>query len=88
MLERQFPEGTIILVDADDDDTVLTVNGERVGGRVELPMVGLDEPVAQGVVPLGWRRAPPAATKAPTPAAPPQAPEPVRRRPRDDGRAA
>ena len=24
-------------------------NGERVGGRVELPMVGLDEPVAQGV---------------------------------------
>ena len=27
----------------------LTVNGERVGGRVELPMVGLDEPVAQGM---------------------------------------
>jgi len=49
MLERQFAEGTIILVDADDDDTVLTVNGERVGGRVELPMVGLDEPVAQSV---------------------------------------
>ena len=30
-----------------------TVNGEVVGGRVELPMVGLDEPVvAQGVGPL------------------------------------
>jgi len=39
----------MILVDADDDDTVLTVNGERVGGRVELPMVGLDEPVTQSV---------------------------------------
>ena len=52
MLERQFPEGTIILVDADDDDTVLTVNGERVGGRVELPMVGLDEPVTQSVGPV------------------------------------
>ena len=49
MLERQFPEGTVILVDGEDEDTVLTVNGETVGGRVELPMVGLDEPVAQGV---------------------------------------
>ena len=53
MLERQFPEGTMILVDASDDDTVLTVNGERVGGRVELPMVGLDEPVTQSVTRCG-----------------------------------
>ncbi|MBE3033404.1 MAG: ATP-dependent Clp protease ATP-binding subunit [Actinobacteria bacterium] len=52
MLERQFPEGTVILVDGEDEDTVLTVNGETVGGRVELPMVGLDEPVAQGVAPV------------------------------------
>jgi ATP-dependent Clp protease ATP-binding subunit ClpC len=53
MLERQFPEGTVVMVDAQDDDTVLTVNGEVVGGSVELPMVGLDEPVAQGVGPAG-----------------------------------
>jgi ATP-dependent Clp protease ATP-binding subunit ClpC len=52
MLERQFVEGTIILVDGEDEDTVLSVNGEVVGGRVELPMVGLDEPVAQGVGPV------------------------------------
>jgi ATP-dependent Clp protease ATP-binding subunit ClpC len=51
MLERQFPEGTVVLVDAQDDDTVLTVNGEVVGGSVELPMVGLDEPVTQSVGP-------------------------------------
>jgi hypothetical protein len=49
MLERSFPEGTVVMVDAQDDDTVLTVDGEVVGGSVELPMVGLDEPVAQGV---------------------------------------
>ena len=36
----------------EDADTVLTVNGERIGGRVELPMVGLDEPVGQGVTPV------------------------------------
>ena len=52
MLERQFPEGTVILVDGADEDTVLTVNGEAVGGRVELPMVGLDEPVARGASPV------------------------------------
>jgi len=28
------------------------VNGEVVGGSVELPMVGLDEPVAQGMAPV------------------------------------
>jgi ATP-dependent Clp protease ATP-binding subunit ClpC len=53
MLERQFSEGTVVLVDAQDDDTVLSVNGEVVGGSVELPMVGLDEPVVQGVAPAG-----------------------------------
>ena len=49
MLERQFGEGTVVLVDGHDGDTVLTVDGEVVGGSVELPMVGLDEPVAQSV---------------------------------------
>ncbi|MCX6364821.1 MAG: ATP-dependent Clp protease ATP-binding subunit, partial [Actinobacteria bacterium] len=56
MLERQFPEGTVILVDGEHEDTVLTVNGEVVGGSVELPMVGLDEPVAQGVAPVSSSR--------------------------------
>jgi ATP-dependent Clp protease ATP-binding subunit ClpC len=51
MLERQFPAGTVVKVDAADDDTVLTVDGETVGGRVELPMVGLDEPIAQSPAP-------------------------------------
>ncbi|HMK92687.1 MAG TPA: NDP-hexose 4-ketoreductase, partial [Thermoleophilia bacterium] len=51
MLERQFQAGTVVMVDARDGDTVLTVGGEEVGGSVELPMVGLDEPVAQGVGP-------------------------------------
>jgi ATP-dependent Clp protease ATP-binding subunit ClpC len=49
MLERAFPEGTVVLVDGQNEDTVLTVNGEVVGGSVELPMVGLDEPVSQSV---------------------------------------
>ena len=53
MLERAFPEGTVVLVDGQNEDTVLTVNGEVVGGSVELPMVGLDEPVSQGVGPSG-----------------------------------
>ena len=52
MLEKQFPEGTVVLVDGEDEDTRLTVNGELVGGRVELPMVGLDEPVARGMAPV------------------------------------
>ena len=52
MLERAFPEGTVVLVDGQNEDTVLTVNGEVVGGSVELPMVGLDEPVSQGVGPV------------------------------------
>jgi ATP-dependent Clp protease ATP-binding subunit ClpC len=47
MLERQLPAGTVVVVDAEDGDTKLTVNGERVGGSVELPMMGLDEPVAR-----------------------------------------
>jgi len=45
MLERQFPEGTVVLIDAADDDSVLSVNGEVIGGRVELPLVGIDEPL-------------------------------------------
>ncbi len=49
MLERPFPPGTVVTVDADGDDTVLTVNGEKVGGSVDLPMIGLDEPVAHGL---------------------------------------
>ncbi len=53
MLERAFPDGTVVLVDGQNEDTVLTVNGEVVGGSVELPMVGLDEPVSQGVAPGG-----------------------------------
>ena len=52
MLERQFPAGTVVHVDAADDDTLLTVNGEAVAGRVELPMVGLDEPLTR--VGSGW----------------------------------
>jgi ATP-dependent Clp protease ATP-binding subunit ClpC len=49
MLERQFPAGTVVTVDAEDGDTVLTVNGVAVAGHVELPMVGLDEPVAHRI---------------------------------------
>ena len=45
MLERQFEQGTIVLVDAADGDSVLSVNGEVIGGSVELPLVGVDEPV-------------------------------------------
>jgi ATP-dependent Clp protease ATP-binding subunit ClpC len=45
MLEHQFPAGTTVVVDAKDDDTLLTVNGEPVAGRVELPMMGLEEPL-------------------------------------------
>ena len=73
MLERAFPEGTVVLVDGQNEDTVLTVNGEVVGGSVELPMVGLDEPVSQGVGPSGLR--PAARATVPTPAARPRAPE-------------
>ena len=42
----------MVLVDGQNEDTVLTVNGEVVGGSVELPMVGLDEPVTQSVGPV------------------------------------
>jgi ATP-dependent Clp protease ATP-binding subunit ClpC len=45
MLDHQFPDGTVVVVDAKDDDSLLTVNGETVGGSVELPLVGVDEPV-------------------------------------------
>ena len=43
-LSGSSPKGTVVLVDAADEDTVLSVNGERVGGSVELPLVGMDEP--------------------------------------------
>jgi ATP-dependent Clp protease ATP-binding subunit ClpC len=44
MLEHQFSQGSVVLVDAADDDSTLSVNGERIGGSVELPLVGIDEP--------------------------------------------
>ncbi len=53
MLERAFPEGTVVLVDGQNEDTVLTVNGDVVGGSVELPMVGLDEPLSRSGAPVG-----------------------------------
>jgi len=53
MLESAFPAGTVVLVDGQNEDTVLTVNGEVVGGSVELPMVGLDEPVGRSAAPVG-----------------------------------
>jgi len=53
MLERQLPEGTVVLVDSRDGDTVLTVNGEEVAGAVELPLVGIDE-LSLGVTPTGF----------------------------------
>ncbi len=43
MLERQFPRGTVVVVDGRDDDTVLTVNGQQIAGAVDMPMVSLDE---------------------------------------------
>jgi ATP-dependent Clp protease ATP-binding subunit ClpC len=39
MLANQFPEGTVVIVDREGDDTLLTVNGERVAGPVEVPAV-------------------------------------------------
>ncbi|HJW76508.1 MAG TPA: ATP-dependent Clp protease ATP-binding subunit [Thermoleophilia bacterium] len=52
MLANHFPPGTIVLVDREDDDTLLTVNGERVAGPVEIPEVDLTTaahaPVASG----------------------------------------
>ncbi|MGO8683756.1 MAG: ATP-dependent Clp protease ATP-binding subunit [Thermoleophilia bacterium] len=47
MLERNLPEGTVVLVDAQDDDSVLSVNGQVIGGSVELPLVGVDEPLGE-----------------------------------------
>jgi ATP-dependent Clp protease ATP-binding subunit ClpC len=44
ILDRQFSEGTVVLVDAADDDSALSVNGVRIGGSVEVPLVGMDEP--------------------------------------------
>ena len=44
MLEKPFPQGTVVVVDSDGEDSILTVDGERIGGSVELPLVGIDEP--------------------------------------------
>ena len=52
MLEQTFPQGTVVVVDSDGEDSILTVDGERVGGSVELPLVGVDEPAA-GDAPAG-----------------------------------
>ena len=35
LLERQLQPGTVILVDGDDDDTVLTANGEEIGAPID-----------------------------------------------------
>ncbi len=43
MLERQFPEGTVVVVDGKDADTVLTVQGEKIAGAGAMPLAGLDE---------------------------------------------
>ena len=34
----------MVVVDSDGEDSILTVDGERIGGSVELPLVGIDEP--------------------------------------------
>ncbi len=44
MLEQPFPQGTVVVVDSDGEDSILTVDGERIGGSVEVPLVGIDEP--------------------------------------------
>ena len=43
MLERQFGPGTIVLVDRDGDDTLLTVNGERLEQPVDMDVPIIDE---------------------------------------------
>ncbi len=64
MLERSFPPGTVVVVDAEGEDTKLTVDGEVIGGSVELPMVGLDEPVGQAIVGVSPGEGPPDAGAA------------------------
>jgi len=49
MLASQLGPGTVVLVDRQGDDTVLTVNGEVVGGPVDLPEVGIEQ-AARGAV--------------------------------------
>jgi ATP-dependent Clp protease ATP-binding subunit ClpC len=52
MLEQPFPQGTVVVVDSDGEDSILTVGEERIGGSVELPLAGIDEP-AVGDAPAG-----------------------------------
>ena len=66
MLDRRFPEGTVVVVDGKDGDSVLTVNGEPVGGSVELPLVGVDEPVTVDVTATGGAPASVAAADDPS----------------------
>ncbi len=66
MLDRQFPEGTVVVVDGKEGDSVLTVNGEPVGGSVELPLVGVDEPVTVDVAAAGGAPASVAAADDPS----------------------
>jgi ATP-dependent Clp protease ATP-binding subunit ClpC len=43
MLANQFPAGTIVLVDREGDDTLLTVNGERLEQPVDVDVPIIDE---------------------------------------------
>ena len=43
MLANQFPAGTMVLVDREGDDTLLTVNGERLEQPVDVDVPIIDE---------------------------------------------
>ncbi len=43
MLANQFPAGTMVLVDREGDDTLLTVNGERLEQPVDVDVPTIDE---------------------------------------------
>ena len=43
MLANQFPAGTVVLVDREGDDTLLTVNGERLEQPVDVDVPTIDE---------------------------------------------
>ena len=55
MLEKPFPQGTVVVVDSDGEDSILTVDGQRIGGSVELPLVGIDEPATAEAAAVGGR---------------------------------
>ncbi len=52
LLLRRFADSAHLVVDAADDDTVITADGVVIGGPAELPMVGLEEPFFGGVEPI------------------------------------